>query len=242
MGSPLGPMMANAFMCSIEERLQDQGKMPDFYKRYVDDTLSIMPKVETAEAFLSTLSLNDSYPSINFTMELAANGKLPFLGVEIVKHMSRLETKVYKKPTDTGLLMHYQSHVDVRYKQSLLRTMLNRAFKLSSNWQLYHLECERLTDTFSRLHYPVPLLQSAIKDFVTAKVSGDVRSEQTCDDKKAQVRMILPFKDRRSANSVRRQLGELSRKIGKDIHPVFTSRKIGSNIKPKESKPPVVNQ
>ena len=46
----------------------------------------------------------------------------------------------------------------------------------------------------------------------------------------------------RSANSVRRQLGELSRKIGKDIHPVYTSRKIGSNIKPKESKPPIVNQ
>ena len=132
MGSPLGPLMANAFMCSIEERLLNQGKMPNFYKRYVDDTFSIMPHVETAEAFLSTLS--DSHPSISFTMELATNGKLPFLGVEIVKHMSRLETKVYKKPTDTGLLLHYQSHVDVRYKQSLLKTMLNRAFKLSSNW------------------------------------------------------------------------------------------------------------
>ena len=100
MGSPLGPLMVNAFMCSIEERLQDQGKMPDFYKSYVDDTLSIMLHVETAEAFLSTL--NDSHPSINFTMELAANGKPPFLGVENVKHVSRLETKVYKKPTDTG--------------------------------------------------------------------------------------------------------------------------------------------
>jgi len=61
-----------------------------------------MPNVETAEAFPSTL--NDSHPSINFTMELAANGKLPFLEMEIVKYMSRLETKVYKKPTVTGLL------------------------------------------------------------------------------------------------------------------------------------------
>ena len=48
-------------------------------------------------------------------MELAANGKLPLLGMEIVKQMSRLETKVYKKPTDTELLLHYQSHVDVLY-------------------------------------------------------------------------------------------------------------------------------
>ena len=117
-----------------------------------------------------------------------------------------------------------------------------RAFQLSLNWQLFHQECERLTATFFRLHYPVPLLQSTIRVFVTAKVSGDVRSKQKCDDKKTPVKIILPFKDRRSANSVRRQLEELGRKIGKDIHPVYTSQKIGSNIKPKESKPPIVNQ
>ena len=52
----------------------------------------------------------------------------------------------------------------------------------------------------------------------------------------------LILKNQRSANSVRRQLGELSRKIGKDLHPVYTTRKIGPNIRPKESKPPIVNQ
>ena len=56
MGSPLGPLMTNAFMCGIEERLLNQGKMPNFYKRYVDDTFSMMPNVETAEAFLSRLN------------------------------------------------------------------------------------------------------------------------------------------------------------------------------------------
>ena len=76
MGSPIGPLMANAFMCSIEDRLQDQGKLPEFYKRYVDDTLSIMPNVETAESFLS--SLNESHPSVSFTMELGEHGKLPW--------------------------------------------------------------------------------------------------------------------------------------------------------------------
>ena len=48
---------------------------------------------------------------------------------------------------------------------------------------------------------------------------------------------MLPFKDQRSANSARRQLGELGRKIGIDIRPVYTSRKIGHDIKPKEKKP-----
>ena len=57
MGSPLGPLMANAFMCNIEEQLTNQNKMPNFYKRYVDDTHSIMPDVEAASTFLSTLRL-----------------------------------------------------------------------------------------------------------------------------------------------------------------------------------------
>ena len=40
MGSPLGPLMTNAFMCSIEKQLEARNKMPAFYKCYVDDTLS----------------------------------------------------------------------------------------------------------------------------------------------------------------------------------------------------------
>ena len=103
MGSPLGPPMANAFMCNIEKQLETENKMPAFYKRYVDDTLSAMPDFETASEFLTTL--NNSHPSINFTMELEENGRLPFLGMDIIRNGCRLDTKVYRKPTDTGLLL-----------------------------------------------------------------------------------------------------------------------------------------
>ena len=34
MGSPLGPLLANVLMCSIEGSLKSQGKLPDFYRRY----------------------------------------------------------------------------------------------------------------------------------------------------------------------------------------------------------------
>ena len=50
--------MVNAFTCNIEKQLETENKMPAFYKRYVDDTLSVMP------------DLNNSHPSIDFTMEL----------------------------------------------------------------------------------------------------------------------------------------------------------------------------
>ena len=132
MGSSLGPLMANAFMCNIEKQLETENKMPTFYKRYVDDTLSTMPDFETASEFLT--ALNNGHPSIDFTMELQENGRLPFLGMNIIRNGSRLDTKVYGKPTDTGLLLHSHSHVDGSYKRSLKNTMFNRAFKPSSTW------------------------------------------------------------------------------------------------------------
>ena len=134
-GSPLGPLMANVFMCNIEDKLTNQNKIPAFYHRYVDDTCIKMPDVSSPSEFLSTLIA--IHPSVSFTMEL--EGKLHFLGMVIIRNGPRLDTKVYRKPTNTGLLLHYQSHIDAKYKHSLLKTMLNRVFKPSSNWQFFHL-------------------------------------------------------------------------------------------------------
>ena len=82
-------------------------------------------------------TLNKIHTPLSFTMEFEDNSKLPFLGMMIIRNGPQLDTKVYVKPTDTGLLPYYQSHVDVKYKHSLLKTILNRAFKLSSNWQFF---------------------------------------------------------------------------------------------------------
>ena len=49
----------------------------------------------------------------------------------------RIKTKVYLKPTNTGLLLHYHSHVDNRYKRSQISTMLDRAYRISSDLRPY---------------------------------------------------------------------------------------------------------
>ena len=66
----------------------------------------------------------------------------------------RIETKVLVKPTNSGLLLHYHSHVYNRYKRGLLTTMLDRAYRLSSSWSYFIEECERLKCVFSKLKYP----------------------------------------------------------------------------------------
>ena len=67
-------------------------------------------------------------------METENNDVLPFVEKQLLNRAPQIETKVYVKPTNTGLLLHYHSHVDMRYKRGLLKTMLDRAYRLSSCW------------------------------------------------------------------------------------------------------------
>ena len=122
-GSPLGPLLANVFLCHLEERLSENDLIPSFYRRYVDDTLAIMPGLHAAESFLDVL--NGLQPSIHFTMELSSHYSIPFIGTLIIKNGNKLETQVYRKPTNTGLLLHFQSHADFRYKKCVIKTMVH---------------------------------------------------------------------------------------------------------------------
>ena len=47
-----------------------------------------------------------------------------------------------------------KSHVDSRYKRSLLRTMLDRAKRLSSTQDFLSQECKNLKEIFLKLKYP----------------------------------------------------------------------------------------
>ena len=51
-------------------------------------------------------------------------GSLPFLGTVRRRYGNSLTTEVYRKPTDTGLLLHFHSHVDRKYKISQVNIMV----------------------------------------------------------------------------------------------------------------------
>ena len=71
MGSPLGPVLANIFMCDFEEEwiINNPRFHPTLWYRYVDDTFSMFDSKDTANEFLKYL--NGRHNSIKFTIELA---------------------------------------------------------------------------------------------------------------------------------------------------------------------------
>ena len=86
------------------------------------------------------------------------------------------------------------------------------------------------------------LVQSTIRPFIESKVYED--SHTQASEKRvpvAPITNVLPFKDQKSANAVRKELGDLSRKVNVDISPVHTIGKIRDEIEVREDKLPLVN-
>ena len=183
----------------------------------------MMPDIASAGILLDTL--NKCHPSAKFTMEMEGNASLPLIGVELLNLAPRIKTKVYVKPINTGLLLHYQSQVDNRYKRSLITTMLDRAYHISSDSSYFSQECDRLETVFLRLKYPRHLFNLAVKQFVDSKVADQQHIPST-DTTTHPIRVIIPFKDQVSANVVKKRPPDLSSKIKTISQPVFISRKL----------------
>ena len=63
MGSPLGPVLANIFMCHFEERWVTKGQIrPSLWYRYVDDTFTMF---ESKDPLKETLLIQELKPALN---------------------------------------------------------------------------------------------------------------------------------------------------------------------------------
>jgi hypothetical protein len=85
------------------------------------------------------------------------------------------------------------------------------------------------------------LIDSTIQKVVNDTLNNETRSGDTPDESSV-VRFCLPFKGQTAANAVRKQMVDLSRKVGVRVQPVFTSRKLEQQLKPREVKAPIVNK
>ena len=77
MGFPVSAMVDNLYMELFEELALEMAlTRPRMWKRYVDDTFSILRKGSTEELLHH---LNGVRPTIKFTVEQEEDGKIPFL-------------------------------------------------------------------------------------------------------------------------------------------------------------------
>jgi len=206
MGSPLGPSYANAFLCHHEINWLKQCPpefRPVYYRRYIDDTFVLFKHPSHVNLFLNYL--NSKHQCIKFTCETQLNNQLPFLDTYVTIDNGRFHTSIYRKPTFTGLGLHFLSNIPYIYKINSIRTLITRAYNLCSNWSSFHNEMKFLNNFFVSNGYPLHLFDKITKTFLCNKFS----IPPTVHTAKRDHRYVkLPFMGRLSFE-VRKQLRTL---------------------------------
>ena len=131
MGSPLGPTLANIFLCHYEDiwlRNCSLECKPSYYKRYVDDIFVLFESETQVESFKNFM--NTCHPKMKFTFEKEQNKCFNFLDVKVVRENNVFTTLVYRKTTFSCVYLHFHSYMPLNYKFSLVSTIV---------FQFYHM-------------------------------------------------------------------------------------------------------
>ncbi|XP_072375519.1 uncharacterized protein [Diabrotica undecimpunctata] len=125
MGSCLSPFLADLFMNHLESTQIMTNNTILHWFRYVDDCLVfIRGNSNTAFSLLNTI--NNIHPNIKFTMELESNFSINFLDLSINRINNVFDYSIYRKPTQTDHVIHFNSNHPISHKLSAFNSFIHR--------------------------------------------------------------------------------------------------------------------
>ena len=190
MGSPLGPVLSGIFMVKLENNLiHTLLEHLDCWKMYVDDTICLI-KNDSIDYVTSVL--NSFHPPIQFTYQTENNNSISFLDIELLRVGENNETRVFRKPTNIDLYIHWQSFAPLQWKHSTLKTTIYRSYIVCSNEKHHYSELMYLRKNFHQNNsYPHWFINRVFN-----KVQDDFTRQKT----------VKPLPDTAVLNNVRNQM------------------------------------
>ena len=187
MGGPLSVTLSDIFMTKMENEALIPPRKPKFYKRFVDDIITRRLRNQP-DVLLDFL--NNYHQNIKLTCEINPE---KFLDTKLVKHNNIFTTEVFRK--ETKVTPHWSSHVPKRYKRNTINGELSRASRISSD---FHKEKQQIWSKFKKADYPIPFINSVIKDYDKKLTSREEEEEYLIPpnlftEKKEFILVELPF-------------------------------------------------
>ena len=211
MGSPLGPTLANFFLAHFEKAFMTENHdfLPLVYLRYVDDVFCVFNDMLSVTRFLDFL--NKLHPNLKFTYELGPK-TLPFLDTQINLNLdsSGFTTEVYRKPTNTNVILNWSAFCPENWKIGLITCLINRAYVVCSSWSLFDNEMGKLNEIFKNNGYPEGIFERVLGKFMDKKFKSV--SEDKDEEKDKYVVLVLPYLGYAS-DEFKRKLCKLGKKL-----------------------------
>nr|CAH8860241.1 unnamed protein product [Trichobilharzia regenti] len=216
MGSPLGPLLADVFMASLENGpLKETIDSLFMYKRYVDDTFIVCDE-NTSTAELLRI-FNGSHPCLLFTIEEESDSSFHFLDVKLDRRENgTLLRSIYRKPTFTGQYTNFNSWVPLGRKRNLIHSLCSRIRKICSP-ETIDRELDNLRSNLLNNGYP--------KRFIERNIKKESTPRQVTVPKK-KLFISLAFKGDTISELIKNRLSKCIKRTfpAADLHLVFTSR------------------
>ena len=195
---PLGPTLANVFLCHYEKLWLDSCP-PEFkpvvHRGYVDDIFVLFKSKDHLLLFAKYMATR--HKNLKFTFDFEQNNSFSFLDVKITRGSNGFSTSVFRKATFSGVFTNFDSFIFESYKTGLIFTLMFRCFTICSDMKSFHLEVEQLRRIFKCNNYPVALIDPFVKTFLN-KIYVPKRILITFPKK--DVLIVLPFLGQFSLN------------------------------------------
>ena len=111
--------------------------------------------------------INSQHPNIRFTLDKEVDNKLAFLDVLVNNNPLNLLTSVFRKETFTGLLTNYFSFTSFSYKMGVVRTLVDRVYKINSSWLGFHKDKKNLILILRKNLFPVHIVEKVINRYLS---------------------------------------------------------------------------
>ena len=156
-------------------------------------------------------------------------------------------TNVYRKPTNTNVIMHHRAVVPNKWKTSLINCFLNRAVKLSSSQELLEKEVNNIKELFKLNGYPEEFIDNNVNRFLmgldsannnNSDDSATTTKESDTSDGVQSAYLVLPYVGRCSTRLHKRITYEMKH-YGVRIMPAYRTAKVGSYFSLKTKIPPL---
>ena len=169
MGNPCAPPVAILFLDRFESRaLENVVVKPSLFVRYIDDYAGLW--THGKQGLLDFVAyLNSLHPTLRFTLEYSDGlTGVPFLDtlvtVEKQGDVTKLETELYIKPTNSGIILNYKSAHPTSTKHNIVRSQFHRAFRNSSNDAKEKASVGKIWKLLIDNSYPEKVLKKLLKE------------------------------------------------------------------------------
>ncbi len=156
----------------------------------------------------NSVKVKQIFGSFGKTNETNDTFELPFLDVFVASNPDGFQTSVYRKKTFTGTYLNWNSSTSRDYKISLIKCLVNRAYKISSNKEALNEEIKKITQILRRNEYPIKIVTNVIRKHVKSMDEVDLKEKVEVElVPKKLIYLVLPYYE--GAEEIKNKLFQL---------------------------------